>query len=675
MWKSDLQIDKYQYARTNPYRVKLIGFLGILSTLLMGYGLWNYLYLKTIYLFIFGPIVFIFITNKLLRYFIQLFYQKFDIKKHIRFVQEFWAQNQKPPVDIFLPWAGEEHSVHEEVIKAVSQLNYSNYKVYMLDDIGNIEHEELAKKYGFIYLSRPNKGEYKKSGNLQYGYENSSGDYVLILDADFIPIKDALKDLIPYIASDSEIGILQTPQYFEQSKDVHHRSKIEFGGGNIVEDFYRIILPCRDELKAAMCVGTSAIYRRSAIEKLQGTPKVHASEDLATGLLITQYGFYVKYLPLIVSMGKSPDTFQGYFKQHMRWCSGNLVFANYWPIARLSLAARLTYLINPMYYLSEALTVIFSFQFLVLLYFHSDSLSLYHTLYFLPYIILSRVITPFTKTNKNKLGTKLAALNNSYTYFYTCIRMIFRGIPTWQPTGVKTNELHNDFVQAFNIGTIISTTYIIVFLFVLLSRPEIFGNYNTYGVLAWSFYSVFWNALFLTFIAEYIHPFRLAGSKTHTKRALAFANKHLMLMLFFILLGAAIFNSIIALRNPKAPTIIALKSLNVGGEDIDKISNKIAIASTETPQNIAVLAATAISQEEVSYPYTVENGDSIIRLAKYAIREYLGEESILLSQKQIDNAAYRLYLDSYKSITIKPGDKVTFNEVSILRAISNVELK
>ena len=130
--------------------------------------------------------------------------------------------------------------------------NYRNYKVYMLDDVGSSEHQALAEKYHCVYLSRPNKGEYKKAGNLEYGYQHSDGKFVFILDADFIPIADALRDIVPYIATNKDIGILQTPQYFEQTRDLHKASKIEFGGGNIVEDFYRIIMPCRDEFKAAI---------------------------------------------------------------------------------------------------------------------------------------------------------------------------------------------------------------------------------------------------------------------------------------------------------------------------------------------------------------------------------------------------------------------------------------
>ncbi|MGH7202915.1 MAG: glycosyltransferase, partial [Candidatus Levyibacteriota bacterium] len=227
MWNSSLELDKYQYVRTNPYTVRFIGLLGIAATLFMGFGFWKYIRIDSIYLLVFGPIVSIFLANKLLRFILQLFYPKFDIKKHETFIKTFWSEHTEPSVDVFLPWAGEDLNIHAEVVKAVLNLDYKNYKVYMLDDVGDEKHKKLAKKYGFNYLSRPNKGEFKKSGNLQYGYDHTDGEFILILDADVIPIKETLRELIPYIVSDKEIGILQTPQYFEQTKDIHNRSKIE----------------------------------------------------------------------------------------------------------------------------------------------------------------------------------------------------------------------------------------------------------------------------------------------------------------------------------------------------------------------------------------------------------------------------------------------------------------
>lgn len=670
MWKAQLQLDRYQYARTNPYTVRVIGVVGILTTLLMTYGLVQFLQINLLYMFLFGPIVAIFTLNKLMRFTLQLFFQRFDIKKHEKFIHNFWANNEEPAVDVFLPYAGEDLEVHEEVVKAVKMIDYKNINVYMLDDAGSEEHKKIAENYGFKYLSRPNKGEFKKSGNLQYGYDHSHGEFVFILDADFIPIKESLKETIPYIVADPEIGIVQTPQYFEQSKNVHKRSMIEFGGGNIVEDFYRIIMPCRDEFKAAMCVGTSAVYRRKTIQFLNSTPKVHASEDLATGLIITQFGYYVKYLPLIISMGTSPQSYQGYFKQHMRWCSGNLIFAKYWPVAQLSVMARLIYATNPLYYISEALTIVFSFQFLVLLYFHADSLSIVNTLYFLPYIVLSRIAIPLTKANKSKTGTKLAALSNSYTYFYTYIRMATKGLPTWHPTGVKINGLHEDFLEAFNVGTLISSLFITCFLFVLFSRLEVFGNFNTYIVLAWTFYSVFWHALFLTFVQRYIHPHSMANLQSPIQKKLLYAKTHAVAALFIAVIGTAAIGVFFASLDKNAPTSLAIS--NVLNQN--KKTNVAKIASL--PKKTAVLGATTSAQIKPTpilppptYSQTVERGDTLSSLAEKTISSYSDDINVNLTENQVAFASLIISSNHEDNNLIKPGQVITFERMELLDAM------
>ena len=648
MWNQTQYLDKYQYARTNAHVVRVLSVLGAISALLMGYGFWRFLRIDKVYLLIFGPLIFIFIVNKFLRYVLQLFFQGFDIKKHERFVNKYWAEHEEPSVDVFLPYAGEALDVHEQVVKAVSELNYKNYKVYMLDDAGDENHRALAEKYGFTYLSRPNKGEYKKSGNLEYGYANSTGKFIFILDADFVPTKGSLKDLVPYIDSDSKIGILQTPQYFEQSDEVHNRSKIEFGGGNIVEEFYRIIMPCRDEFKAAMCVGTSAIYRRETIQLLDGTPKVHASEDLATGLLVTQHGYYVKYLPLIVSIGTSPETYQGYFKQHLRWCSGNLVFAQYWPKAKLSLMARLVYIINPLYYLSEASSVIFSFQFLMLLYFHPDTLSIANSLYFIPYIIVSRLLVPATRVNKSRVGTKLAALNNSYTYLYTYIHMLTKGVPAWHPTGVKISGLHNDFVSSFNLGMTISSLHIILFTFVLFARSSVFGNYNTYLVLGWSFYTVLWHSLYLYSVAKYIHPYLLNNVRNNLGRMFLFAKTHAIMALTLTLFGTSAFSATKVLKNPETPTTQALNNLM----DSEADTNTLALLSPfveELKNSGNVLAATDTPIPSPFYQFNYSEEITLLGLAVRALESYAEETGVQLTPEEISYVAELIIeRDEYK---------------------------
>src|SRR6185437_1135645 len=141
-------------------------------------------------------------------------------------------------------------------------------RAYVLDDGPSGEARAAAAASGFGYLRRPEPRAGKKSGNLRYAFARTSGEFLLILDADFAPRPDFLAETLPYFAGDDRLAIVQTPQFFRESIA---QAWIENAAGAIQEVFYRFIQVARDRFGAAICVGTSAVYRRSALEP-QGGP-------------------------------------------------------------------------------------------------------------------------------------------------------------------------------------------------------------------------------------------------------------------------------------------------------------------------------------------------------------------------------------------------------------------
>lgn len=525
------RLDKYLYVDGDTNKIRLLGLAGVLSVLLLSYGYFLFLTLSPIYLLIFGPIAAFFIYSKLIRYFIQVFYPSFDSRKHEKFISSYWEDTPEPSVDIFLPYAGEETSVYEKVVRAAKKIDDKNKKIYLLDDFGNNTIRDLAGKYEVNYLSRPDKGFYKKAGNLKFGYENSKGKYIFVLDADFVPTKDSLREIIPYIAIDPSIGILQTPQYFDQDDKVHARSKIEFGGGNIVEEFYRIDLPSRNKFNASMCVGTSAIYRREAIEKTGGPPLVSSTEDVRQGLKITRGGFRVSYLPLIVSKGTSPETLQGYFRQHNRWCSGSLTILTdgYLRDAKIGIVAKALFLSNSFYYLSEAFSVIFPFHLLCLLAFQPESLNIFNMIWFLPYLVINRIVSPTVRKHRMRRGTRIAALSNVFTYLYTILTLILGKTLTWEPAGLKVKKGLSAYVTAINLGVLVSSLFILTFIAILFNNPSLMLNLNAYPTLILAFYITYWYVVFLKMASDFIYR-HLAEEQLNFKIRLAVPYLRKMLM-------------------------------------------------------------------------------------------------------------------------------------------------
>jgi cellulose synthase/poly-beta-1,6-N-acetylglucosamine synthase-like glycosyltransferase len=271
-----------------------------------------------------------------------------------------WRPDRYPTVDIFLPICGEPLEVLRNTWTAVADL-VSAYpgsaQPYVLDDGASDEAESEAATFGFRYIRRPDLPAGKKAGNLRYAFARTSAEYLLILDADFAPRPDFFAETLPYL-DEEHVAIVQTPQFFRQSP---RQTWIENGAGAVQEVFYRTVEVARDRFGAAACVGTSAVYRRAALEPFGGPTLIPYAEDVHTGLDVRRHGWSLVYLPLVLSTGICPDRIDAFVRQQYRWCSGNVGIVFSWRLwsIRMSIPARLTYISGFSYYAYTALLTFF----------------------------------------------------------------------------------------------------------------------------------------------------------------------------------------------------------------------------------------------------------------------------------------------------------------------------
>jgi cellulose synthase (UDP-forming) len=283
----------------------------------------------------------------------------FDLAGHKARIAS-WSPQSHPSVDIFLPVCGEPVEVLRNTWAAVSDL-VTGYpgaaRPYVLDDGASDEVCSMAASFGFDYIRRPDLPAFKKAGNLRYAFARTDGEYLVIFDADFAPRSDFLAETLPYL-EDPAVAIVQTPQYFRRNS---RQNWIENSAGAVQEVFYRTIQVARNRFDAAICVGTSAAYRRVALEPFGGPTLIPYAEDVHTGLDVRRAGWSLVYIPIVLSTGICPDNLDSFVRQQYRWCSGNagIMFSRrLWSI-RMSVPARLTYISGFSYYAFTALLVFF----------------------------------------------------------------------------------------------------------------------------------------------------------------------------------------------------------------------------------------------------------------------------------------------------------------------------
>lgn len=489
-----LKLNKYLYVTKTPtWLIRTVYGIGVLVWIPVVWASIAEALVQPFFALIFLPIIVILTVHYLASFTLNLFYKQFDLKKHSRLLKEFWSTQAEPSVDVYLPICGEDMQVLRNTWKYVSRLDYSNMTVYVLDDSKDDleEHRALAKRYGFEYIERPNKGEMKKAGNLKYAYLRTTGDFIAIFDADFSPHPEYLKELIPYM-QESKVGIVQSPQYFPTTNEVHKKGPLAYGGARAQEIFYRIIQVARDRLGGAHCCGTCAIYRREALDSIGGFVQIGHSEDAHTGFTLTAQGWIVRYVPLIVSIGLSPDDPHAFFHQQHRWCLGNTMMMldkKFWN-ANIPWRIKYCYITGFLFYLHQPLLLLFSFQLFFVLFIYGNSIDILAGLPFYPHIIWAFVFMIFFYIAPLKWGYLYAILLRTYAYCHATLTEILGGTVGWIPTNSKQAGVSLAFRQTVIGVSIYTFLYIVCIAFALRNKSFHVFNYNYYFVEFWIIYNL-----------------------------------------------------------------------------------------------------------------------------------------------------------------------------------------
>jgi len=319
----------------------------------------------------------------------------FDLAAHQARVRR-WRPFRHPSVSIFLPICGEPLEVLWNTWIGVFELIQAypgDAHAYVLDDGPSDEARDLAPSFGFTYVRRPNQREHKKAGNLNFTFQRTSGDHVVIFDADFRPRADFLAETLPYL-DDPAVGIVQTPQFFRVSQ---RQAWVERAAGPTLEVFYRAVQVSRDGFGSALCVGSNAVYRRAALAPLGGFTEIPYAEDSHTGLDMRYYGYQLIYLPVPLAAGICPSTLNAFMRQQYRWCCGatSLIFTRHMWRVRMRWTARLPYVAGWLWNLTTGLrTLILPLIPITLLAFLPDEIRLRNVLLLLPAVITGTVLYP-----------------------------------------------------------------------------------------------------------------------------------------------------------------------------------------------------------------------------------------------------------------------------------------
>ncbi|KAJ7634331.1 nucleotide-diphospho-sugar transferase [Roridomyces roridus] len=357
----------------------------------------------------------------------------YDLEKHKEIVEKYaTTPGDDPSVDILLPCCGEPLELLENTYKYVSQLTYTNYTVHVLDDGGLDSVKALASAYGFNYIRRPNRGHLKKAGNLRHAFGLTSGDFFVVFDADFCPRPEFVGELIPFARCEEgrDVAIVQSPQFL--------RPCGEQGASATQELFYRVVQVNRDRWGAPICVGSNALYRRAALDAVGGTAEIAYSEDVHTGFYAMDRGWRVRYVPLALACGNSPDTPRAFFSQQMRWCAGSttlLTNSEFWT-SKLTLVQKVCFLTGMMYYFTAALSIFITpLPALIMLIFRPGHIIYYNFFFVFPSVLNGMIVFRLWSRQRYNFNCLFVHVIQQYAYLMAIKDKIFGTTAPWVPSG------------------------------------------------------------------------------------------------------------------------------------------------------------------------------------------------------------------------------------------------
>lgn len=269
-------------------------------------------------------------------------------------------------VDILICTYNEPAALLRQTIRRALAVRYP-HTTCICDDGRRPEIRALAAELGCEYITRDQNHHYK-AGNLNNALAHTTGELLLVLDADHLVRPEIVETLLGYF-DDDRVALVQTPQVFYNLDSFQHHFRPKdrklWHEGAI---FHHAMQPGASRWNAAFFVGTGAMLRRSAIEKIGGFATGSVTEDAFTSMRLHAAGFRSAYHDAPLGYLIAPESLHQYLTQRLRWGQGSmqiLRLQNPLVCRGLSFAQRVVYtaalssfsqaLVHLAYYLAPAL--------------------------------------------------------------------------------------------------------------------------------------------------------------------------------------------------------------------------------------------------------------------------------------------------------------------------------
>ena len=258
------------------------------------------------------------------RYFIVYLF----LKNRRRVPQPLSHFEQLPVITVQLPLFNEIYVV-ERLLKSVSELDYprERLQIQVLDDSTDETRyltascaQKLAERgFDVELIHRTDRVGYK-AGALEAGLATARGDFVCILDADFVPQPELLRSAVHFF-TDPKVGMIQTRWgHINRGYSLLTRVQAMFLDGHLLLEQ---VARSRSG-RFFNFNGTAGIWRKSCIAESGGWQHDTLTEDLDLSYRAQLAGWKFVFLTDVVTPAELPVDMNGFKSQQHRWTKGSI---------------------------------------------------------------------------------------------------------------------------------------------------------------------------------------------------------------------------------------------------------------------------------------------------------------------------------------------------------------
>jgi cellulose synthase/poly-beta-1,6-N-acetylglucosamine synthase-like glycosyltransferase len=235
---------------------------------------------------------------------------------------------QLPVITVQLPLFNEIYVV-ERLLKSVSELDYpqEHLQIQVLDDstdetrglTASCAQQLRERGLDVELIHRTNRVGFK-AGALEAGLASARGDFVCILDADFVPQPDLLRSTVHFF-TDPKVGMIQTRWgHINRGYSLLTRVQAMFLDGHLLLEQ---VARSRSG-RFFNFNGTAGLWRKSCIAQSGGWQHDTLTEDLDLSYRAQLAGWRFIFLNDVVTPAELPVDMNGFKSQQHRWTKGSI---------------------------------------------------------------------------------------------------------------------------------------------------------------------------------------------------------------------------------------------------------------------------------------------------------------------------------------------------------------